>query len=458
MKKKLFMIIAIMIIVTMAVVGLAACIDNNGGGNNGGSDNGDNNNGSGNIDNNGGNTDNGGGVEEVTPITETAGININNFRNELGKRKLTMSSNLKFIENKKVSTLETLLEYEPTKSKETKSEDGKSIVNYVYSVDNKKILIDNDFNLNIIDEMEELHIATDYIAYNAGDLFELKEGKYCIKTVKYEEYFKKLYNVDALPDATMWEIFKLTFASIRIEFKSDSIIIDYGYNIGDNGSQFNCVITKIDNTNVVIPQEILDMPIHGVKINNTNSLYVMNYTATLKEEVNGVATESELKFCNDNNKPRLAFYVKGEADIKVYVWEEIINGQTEYFIATRENGEIIKEYAFRDDLYVIVDMLNGIVGTGEYFELKEGKYVVKEDSIEDYINSYNLNDIFSGDLDAARAYVSSIEYYIGKDTITLSYEKTEYSETTKTTLTINDFHTTTTSIPNSIKNLPITIA
>lgn len=240
MKKRLFMIIAIMTIVAMAVVGLVACDrdKNNGGGNSGGENNGGGNNGGGNV--------------EEKPIIETAGLNINNICEELANKSFTMN-----VAGDDVYTLE----YEPTKTIETREINGESKKSYIYKRENDYVSVDFDLTVDTFTADERLVEITMFIASNAGDLFEIKDGKYSIKIDKYEDYYKKLKNAEELPGEALWEVYTQVFTSMRIEFKADSISISYQIESELMPTNVSFEIKKIDSTNVTIPQEILDLPV-----------------------------------------------------------------------------------------------------------------------------------------------------------------------------------------------------
>lgn len=240
MKKRLFMIIAIMAIVAMAVVGLVACDGDN--------NNGDNNNGGGNS----GGENNGGGNAEEKPITETLGLNINNLREALAKKSFTMN-----VTGDEVYTLE----YEPTKSIETRDIDGVSKKSYIYKRENDFVSVDFDLTVDTFTANETLAKITMFIVPNAEDLFVIKDGKYSIKNDKYEDYYKKLRDEEELPNEEMWEVYTQVFTSMRIEFKADSISISYQIESELLPTNVSFEIKKIDNTSVIIPQEILDLPV-----------------------------------------------------------------------------------------------------------------------------------------------------------------------------------------------------
>lgn len=244
MKKRLFMIIAIMTIVAMAVVGLVACDgdDNNGGGNNGGG--------------NTGGSNNGGGNTETKPITETAGLNINNICEELANKSFTMNS---------AGSDVYALEYEPTKSIETRDINGESKKCYIYKRENDFVIIDFDLIVDTFTANDQLADITGFIAPNAEDFFEIKDGKYNIKTDKYEDYYKTLRNEEELPYEDMWDIYTQIFTSMRIEFKADSISISYQYDTEGMTTKASFDIKKIGSTSVTIPQEILDLPVPSKK-------------------------------------------------------------------------------------------------------------------------------------------------------------------------------------------------
>lgn len=346
MKKRLFMVIAVMTIIAMAVVGLVACIDNNGGGNNGGSDNGDNNNG-------------GDNTEVETPITETAGLNINNFRNELATKSLT----LKYTENSTISgmssTKVSILEYEPTKWKQTQVINGKNIVDYLYKLGDKYVRVDADLNVYNNAVNDALAIVTMFIAPNASDLFELKSGKYSVKTDKFVDYYYKIvFDNEVLPSEGEWNFYKLVFESLRIEFMYDSISVSFASRRGADEAQAIFEITKIGGTSVVIPQEILDLPVHGLTIDRLSDLRKMSYTANLIIESAGeVVEDSFVKFNYEQGHSCLSSYLKGSNDM-LYVWEN----ENKYYIAMQENDIITKEETVRDNLYGVVEMIENIVG------------------------------------------------------------------------------------------------
>lgn len=443
MKKRLFMIIAIMTIVAMAVVGLVACVDNNGGS----------------TDSNGGSTDNNGGggnVEEPTPITETAGVNINNFRTELEKNTLTLSVNNKEIVNGETDIDSYVVEYEPTKSRHTYTIDGVKTHSYLYKLGNQYIDVDSGLNVRHKDSNDGLSDLFLFIAPNAGDFFEIEDSKYRVKTDKYEDYLKKLLNRDELPEESFLSSYKQILASMRIEFKEDSISVSYSNKDDSEGESIeeHCsyIITKIGSTSVTIPQEILDLPVHGISINNINKLNTISYTASIKTDRDGETSERIVEYTHAQNESRLSSYVKGNDD-KLYIWQE---SGTKFYMAQQNSEGIVKSEAPSNLLFDVVDMIEDIVKF-DYFELSNGKYIVKESEIENYFNSdmKNLMTLFKGDMDAIRAYIKSIELNIGKE-ITLTYEQTRNGSTKKETITLNNFVTTNISIPDSIVNMPVT--
>lgn len=437
MKKRLFMIIAIMTIVAMAVVGLVAC-------------DGDNNNGGGNS----GGENNGGGNAEETPITETAGLNINNLRTELEKKTFTLKVEEKEITDGNTEILAYKEEYEPTKSKRTYIVDGieRSTSQYLYQLGNKYIVVGTDLSVRVASFNDGLVDLTMFIAPNAEDLFEKKDGKYSIKIDKYEDYYKKLSNDEELPDEEMWNTYKQIFASMRIEFKADSISINFEYEKGSTEVQNSYNFTKIGSTTVTIPQEILDLPVHGISINNINKLNTISYTASIKTDRDGEISERIVEYTYAQNESRLSSYVKGNDD-KLYIWQE---SGTKFYMAQQNSEGIVKSEAPSNLLFDVVDMIEDIVKY-DYFELINGKYIVKESEIENYFKSdmKNLMTLFKGDMDAIRAYIKSIELNIGKE-ITLTYEQTRNGSTKKETITLNNFITTNVNIPDSIINMPVT--
>lgn len=442
MKKRLFMIIAIMTIVAMAVVGLVACDgdNNNGGGNSGG-------------ENNGGGNNGGGNVEEQTPITETAGLNINNLRTELEKKTFSVKVEEKEISDGVTDTVAYNEEYEPTKSKRTYIVDGieSTTSQYLYQLGNKFIVVGTDLSVQVVNFNDGTSDLTMFIAPNASDLFEIKDGKYSIKTDNYEDYCKKLSNDEELPDEEMWNIYKQIFASMRIEFKADSISINFEYE-NESIRQTALTLTKIGSTSVTIPQEILDLPVHGISINNINKLNTISYTASIKTDRDGETSERIVEYTHAQNESRLSSYVKGNDD-KLYIWQE---SGTKFYMAQQNSEGIVKSEAPSNLLFDVVDMIEDIVKF-DYFELSNGKYIVKESEIENYFNSdmKNLMTLFKGDMDAIRAYIKSIELNIGKE-ITLTYEQTRNGSTKKEIITLNNFVTTNISIPDSIINMPVT--
>lgn len=437
MKKRLFMIIAIMTIVAMAVVGLVACDDNN---NNGGGNNGGGNNGGGNV--------------EETPITETAGLNINNLRTELEKKTFTLRVEGKEITDGIADIVAYKEEYEPTKSKRTYIVDGieRTASQYLYQLGNKFIVVGTDLSVRVASFNDGLVDLTMFIAPNAEDLFEIKDGKYSIKNDKYEDYYKKLSDDEELPDEAMWNTYKQIFASMRIEFKADSISINFSYVNESTEVQNSYNFTKIGSTTVIIPQEVLDLPVHGIKdLDAITRLNNYNYSANIKTEKNGSTEEMLIKYYYDFDKTRLSYNINGSDDM-TYIWQDT----DKYYTAQQKNGETIK---FETSLVVmqdVVNIFNDIIYRSSYFELKDGKYMIIESEIDDYIRrNPDLMKFFNGDMKAIKDYVKSIEITFGNE-ITLSYTRTIDGETTKTTLTVSDFHTTTVSVPDSIINMPVT--
>lgn len=442
MKKRLFMIIAIMTIVAMAVVGLVACDgdNNNGGGNSGGENNGGGNNGGGNV--------------EEKPITETAGLNINNLRTELEKKTFTLKMEGKEITDGVTDTVAYNEEYEPTKSKRTHIVDGieSTTSQYLYQLGNKFIVVETDLSVRVASFNDGLVDLTMFIAPNASDLFEIKDGKYSIKNDKYEDYYKKLSNDEELPDEAMWNTYKQIFASMRIEFKADSISINFSYVNESTEVQNSYNFTKIGSTTVTIPQEILDLPVHGIKdLDDIIKLNNINYSANMKTEKNGITEEMFIKYNYEFNKTRLSHNMKGSDDM-TYIWQDI----DKYYMAQQNNGETIKSETSSSMLQDVVNIFNDTIYDSRYFELKDGKYMIIESEIDNYIRrNSDLMYLFKFDVNAIKDYVKSIEIIFGNE-ITLSYTRTIKGETTKTTLTVSDFHTTTVSIPDSIINMPVT--
>lgn len=450
MKKRLFMIIAIMTIVAMAVVGLVACVDNNGGANNGGSDNGGGNNGG--SDNGGGNNGGGGNAQ----ITETAGLNINNFRTELEKKNFTLKSEITRNNGGENKVNSKTLEYEPTKWKETEVINGENSVSYLYQLGDTNIRVEPDLSLSIAAN-DVLYEVIFVVVPNVGDIYDLTDGIYTVNKDKYEDYYKALYDddEDVIPDEEYWTLFKILFASLKMQFKENSILLSYSMpsNSG-NSESYSFEITKIGNTSVTIPQEILDIPVHGLTIDRLYELNYRSYTANLKNESDGVVKEDRIiKYYHDyNNSSCLSSYLKDSNDM-IYIWES----ENKYYKATQEGESITKEETERAKLHAVTETIEKIVGDDyRCFELKEGKYMVAENEIENYLRSHSdLYTLFLGDTDAINEYIKSIEFTLGKD-ITLSYTRTIKGVTTKTTLTISDFYTTTTSVPDSIINMPVT--
>lgn len=442
MKKRLFMIIAIMTIVAMAVVGLVACDDNN---NNGGGNNGGGNNGGG---------DNGGGNVEETPITETAGLNINNLRTELEKKTFTLRVEGKEITDGNTDIVAYKEEYEPTKSKRTFIVDGieSTSSQYLYQLGNKFVVVGTDLSVRVVSFNDGLVDLTMFIAPNASDLFEIKDGKYSIKIDKYEDYYKKLSNDEELPDEEMWNTYKQIFASMRIEFKADSISINFSYVNESTEVQNSYNFTKIGSTTVTIPQEILDLPVHGIRdLDDINKLNNYNYSANIKTEKNGTTEEMLIKYYNEFNKNRLSYNMKGSDDM-TFIWQDT----DKYYMAQQNNGETIKSETSSSEIQKVVNIFSNIIYRSSYFELKDGKYMIIESEIDDYIRrNPDLMKMFNFDVNAIKDYVKSIEITFGNE-ITLSYTRTINSETTKTTFVVSDFHTTTVSVPDSIINMPVT--
>lgn len=444
MKKRLFMIIAIMTIVAMAVVGLVACDgnNNNGGGNSGGENNGGGNNGGGNV--------------EETPITETAGLNINNLRTELENKTFTLKVEEKEITDGNADVVAYVKEYEPTKSKTTYIVDGVESTNsqYLYQLGNKFIIVGTDLSVRVASFNDGLVDLTMFIAPNAEDLFEIKDGKYSIKNDKYEDYYKKLSDDEELPDEAMWNTYKQIFASMRIEFKADSISINFSYVNESTEVQNSYNFTKIGSTTVTIPQELLDLPVHGIKdLDAITRLNKYNYSANIKTEKNGTTEEMLIKYYYDFDKTRLSYNINGSDDM-TYIWQDT----DKYYMAQQSNGETIKSETSSSEIQKVVNIFNNIIYRSDYFELKDGKYMIIESEIDDYIRrNPDLMKLFKFDVKAIKDYVKSIEITFGNE-ITLSYTRIIDGETTKTTLTVSDFHTTTVSVPDSIINMPVTEA
>lgn len=432
MKKRLFMIIAIMTIVAMAVVGLVACDKDK------------------NKDDNKDKGD--------KAITETAGININNFCTELEKKTFTLSVNNKEIVDGETDIDSYITEYEPTKSKDTFTIDGEKKYSYTYKLGDKYIVVDSGLSVRYRDFNDDLYDLVMFIAPNAGDLFEIEDGKYRVKTDKFDDYLKKLSNSDELPEEPYLSLYKKVLTSMRIEFKKDSISVSYSYkddSEGESREAYNSyTITKIGSTTVTIPQEILDLPVHDItdlyEIYKLNSI---NYSASMKTESNGITKEELIKYNYEVYKSCLSYNIKGSDDM-TYIWEDT----DKYYMAKQSNGETIKSETSSSMIQDVVNKLNNTITRPDYFELKDGKYTIIESDIDNYISSNpNLVILFNKDMDALKNYIKSIEVTLGKE-ITMSYSMTIDGKTTKTTLTISDFHTTTVSVPDSIINMPLTKA
>lgn len=437
MKKRLFMIIAIMTIVAMAVVGLVACDrdKNNGGGNNGGGNN-------------------GGGNTEEKAITETAGLNINNLRTELEKKTFTLKVEEKEITDGNTDIVAYKEEYEPTKSKTTYIVDGveNTKSQYLYQLGNKYIVVGTDLSVRVASFNDGLVDLTMFIAPNAEDLFEIKDGKYRVKTDKFEDYIKIIIGSDELPEEPTLGLYKQVLTSMRIEFKADSISINFSYVNESTEVQNSYNFTNIGSTTVIIPQELLDLPVHGIKdLDAITRLNNYNYSANIKTEKNGSTEEMLIKYYYDFDKTRLSYNINGSDDM-TYIWQDT----DKYYMAQQNNGETIKSETTSSEIQKVVNIFNNIIYRSSYFELKDGKYMIIESEIDDYIRrNPDLRKFFNGDMKAIKDYVKSIEITFGNE-ITLSYTRTIDGETTKTTLTVSDFHTTTVSVPDSIINMPVT--
>lgn len=431
MKKRLFMIIAIMTIVAMAVVGLVACDKDK------------------NKDDNKDKGD--------KAITETAGININNFRAELEKKTFTLSVNNKEIVDGETDIDSYITEYEPTKSKDTFTIDGVKVYTYTYKLGDKYIIVDSDLSVRYRDFNDDLYDLVMFIAPNAGDLFEIEDGKYRVKTDKYEDYLKKLSNRDELPEEPYLSLYNKVFASMRIEFKKDSISVSHSYkddSEGESREAYNSyTITKIGSTTVTIPQEILNLPVHDISdLYDIDKLDYINYSANLKMESNGKVTQdTKIKYFYEDGKSRLSFILKDSNDMN-YAWEH----ENKYYTASQDGDFIEKKESDSATLRIVSGMIDEIVGYSQNcFELKDGKFIVGENNIDQYIRENRINGF--ADINAARDYVRSISISLGKD-IVLSYTTIEAGTPMKVTLTISDFHTTTVSVPDSIINMPVTKA